>query len=391
MGAGAAPRPSPPRCATATGRPSGCARPALPQQPDRVTYLRTEITPPAGTLTASDGLRLGGAHLPALPQRPPGGRLAQLLVSRRAVRTRRGRGVGRPSPDGRTPSACCTAGTARGRAGRPRLPGCCCQLSLWYADGRHVVYGSDGSWRERPAEWLPIAPSATPTSATSWNGSTAGSSPRGGRAGIRRPHLVARHRHRPRGHPPFTATYAQRTTSPRLRSTRRLHTVAGGAVVADFGAVYAARPRVEFARGQDAHGRRCGRATCSNPTDRSRPLHGTQETNLSSSYIMRDGHPDLRGLHLLRVPLPADRRPRGALGRGQCGHRTARRHARRSLARPSPRTTACSTRYGASTHARASTAATSNSSTRRPVRRDSSSGTPPTSPRASCGPTATRT
>ena len=40
--------------------------------------------------------------------------------------------------------------------GRPAsAPGLLFQLSLWYSDGRHVVFGSDGTWRELPAEWLP--------------------------------------------------------------------------------------------------------------------------------------------------------------------------------------------------------------------------------------------
>ena len=40
--------------------------------------------------------------------------------------------------------------------GRPASsPGLLVQLSLWYGDGSRVVHGSDGSWHEHPAEWLP--------------------------------------------------------------------------------------------------------------------------------------------------------------------------------------------------------------------------------------------
>ena len=42
--------------------------------------------------------------------------------------------------------------------GRPAsAPGLLAQLTLVYADGRTVTYGTDGTWKERPAEWLPSA------------------------------------------------------------------------------------------------------------------------------------------------------------------------------------------------------------------------------------------
>ena len=69
----------------------------------------------------------------------------------------------------------------------------------------------------------------------------------------------------------------------------RLHTVAGGAVVADFGAVYAARPRVAFARGEPGSTVTIRAGYLLDPDGQVSTLHGTQGTNLSSSYIMRAG------------------------------------------------------------------------------------------------------
>jgi alpha-L-rhamnosidase len=69
----------------------------------------------------------------------------------------------------------------------------------------------------------------------------------------------------------------------------RLHTVAGGAVVADFGAVYAARPHVSFARGVPGRTVTIRAGYLLDPDGQVSTLHGTQGTNLTSTYIMRAG------------------------------------------------------------------------------------------------------
>ena len=265
-------------------RPAGDA-----QQPDRVTYLRTELSPPAGTVaraTASVSaahtyrLYLDGAPVDAWPSfsypdeqyvrtvdltgMVTGGRRSAIGVLHRWY----GPGQGRPAS----------------------APGLLFQLSVWYADGRHAVFGSDGTWRELPAEWLP-SPQRNSDVAdfVEWVDGRAQpqgwSSPGYDASAWSAVSVVG-----PAGTAPFSRTYPQRTT---IRETAvhpvRLHTVAGGALVADFGAVYAARPRVAFTRGDPGRTVTLRTGYLLDPDGQVSALHGTQETNLSSSYIMREG------------------------------------------------------------------------------------------------------
>ena len=259
------------------------------QQPDRVTYLRTEVTPPGGSIdrvtayvSAAHTYRLfvNGAPVDAWPSfsypdeqyvravdltgRVTGGRRNAIGVLHRWY----GPGQGRPASS----------------------PGLLLQLSVWYHDGRRAVFGSNGTWRERPAEWLP-SPQRNPDVGdfVEWVDGRAqpqGWSSPGYDDGTWSPVTVVG----PAGTAPFSRTYAQRTTIAETPvHPVRLHTVAGGAVVADFGAVYAARPRVAFARGQAGRTVTLRAGYLLDPDGQVSTLHGTQETNLSSSYIMRDG------------------------------------------------------------------------------------------------------
>jgi alpha-L-rhamnosidase len=259
------------------------------QQPDRVTYLRTEVTPPAGTVgratayvSAAHTYRLfvDGAPVDAWPSfsypdeqyvravdltgTVTGGRRSAIGLLHRWY----GPGQGRPASS----------------------PGLLFQLSLWYTDGHRVVSGSDGTWRELPAEWLPSPPrNADVGDFVEWVDGRAQpqgwSSPGYDDSAWSAVSVVG-----PAGTAPFSRTYAQRTS---IQETPvhpvRLHTVAGGAVVADFGAVYAARPRVEFARGEAGRTVTMRAGYLLDPDGRVSALHGTQETNLSSSYVMRQG------------------------------------------------------------------------------------------------------
>jgi alpha-L-rhamnosidase len=259
------------------------------QQPDRVTYLRTEFTPSAGALRRATAyisaahtyrMYVDGVPVDAWPSFSypdeqyvravdltstlAGGRTSAIGVLHRWY----GPGQGRPASS----------------------PGLLFQLSLWYADGRHLTFGSDGSWRELPAEWLPSPQrnsdggdfvewvdgqehpegwSSPGYDDSAWSGVT----------------VLG-----PAGTAPFTQTYVQRTT---IRESTvlpvSLHTLAGGAVVADFGAVYAARPRVEFAPGQAGNTISMRAGYLLDPDGQVSTLHGTQETNLSFSYIMGTG------------------------------------------------------------------------------------------------------
>ena len=176
-----------------------------------------------------------------------------------------------------------------GGQGRPAsVPGLLLQLSLWYSDGRHVVFGTDGTWREMPAEWLP-SPQRNSDGGdfVEWVDGRAHpsgwSAPGFDDAGWAKATVLG-----PAGTAPFTALYPQRTRIEEHRVTPiRMHTLPSGAVVADFGAVYAARPLVEFDSG-DPGRTVTGRVGYLLDADgQVSTLHGTQGTNLSFSYIMR--------------------------------------------------------------------------------------------------------
>jgi len=264
-------------------------------QPDRVTYLRSEVTPPAGSLrravayvSAAHTYRLyvDGTAVDAWPSFSypdeqyvravdittmlKAGRTSALGVLHRWY----GPGQGRPASS----------------------PGLLLQLSLWYADGSRVVHGSDGSWHERPAEWLSSPQrNADVGDFVEWVDGRAHpdgwASPGFDESGWSPPGIAG-----PAGTAPFTRTFPQRTT---IRETPvhpvRVHTVASGAVVADFGAIYAARPQVSFAQGEPGRTVTVRAGYLLDPDGQVSTLHGTQETNLTSSYIMREGSQAFEG------------------------------------------------------------------------------------------------
>jgi alpha-L-rhamnosidase len=265
------------------------AGPASSGAPDRVTYLRRELTPSAGTLhratayiSAAHTYRLfvDGTEVDGWPSFSyPDEQYVRAVDVTRALRP------------GHTSALGVLHRWYGGGQGRPgSAPGLIFLLSLHYADGTRAACVSDGSWRQHPAEWLPtpqrnsdggdfvewVDGRAHPTGwaspgfdDTSWTSvSIAGFA----------------------GTPPFAATYAQRTTIAEAPvAPASLHTVAGGAVVADFGAVYAARPRIVFPEGEAGRTVTVRAGYLLDPDGSVSALHGSQGTNLSSSYIMRDG------------------------------------------------------------------------------------------------------
>ena len=259
------------------------------QQPDRVTYLRTEVTPPAGSIdrvtayvSAAHTYRLfvDGAQVDAWPSFSyPDEQYVRAVDLTGAV------AAGRRSAIGVLHR---WYGPGQGRPASS--PGLLFQLSAWYHDGRRVVFGSDGTWRERPAEWLPSPQRNSDVGDfVEWvdgREQPQGWSSAGYDDGAWSPVTVVG----PAGTAPFNRTYAQRTTITETPvHPVRLRTLAGGAVVADFGAVYAARPRVAFGRGQSGRTVALRAGYLLDPDGQVSTLHGTQETNLSSSYIMREG------------------------------------------------------------------------------------------------------
>jgi alpha-L-rhamnosidase len=175
--------------------------------------------------------------------------------------------------------------------GRPEgTPGVIARITVLHADGRVDVITTDGSWEVLPGAWLPGVQRDEegdpvdyteningPAEPMGWD--TAGYRAVGWKpAMVIGPHPTA----------PWTHLVSVRTRivyePVHAVSVRRL---ANGAVVADFGKVYAGIPSVTF-----SHGRRGRRVTmhAGYLLDRSGDVSttmGTQHTNMSYSYIER--------------------------------------------------------------------------------------------------------
>lgn len=286
-------------------------------QPDRVTYLRTEVSPPAGVVRRATAyvsaahtyrLSLNGAPVDAWPSFCyPDEQYVRAVDVTRVVR------AGRPNALG------VLHRWYGGGQGRPAsVPGLLVQLSLWYSDGRHVAYGTDGTWREVAAEWLP-SPQRNSDGGdfVEWVDGRAHphgwSEPGFDDAAWNRVTVLG-----PAGTAPFTALYPQRTRIEEHRVMPvRVHTLPSGAVVADFGAVYAARPLVTFS-GDDPGRTVTGRVGyLLDPDGQVSTLHGTQGTNLSFSYIMGAGPQSFEGFTYVGFRFLQVDNPGEALGAGQ--------------------------------------------------------------------------
>ena len=352
--------------------------------------------PPARSPAAGHRLRGGRPHLPALHQRLAPRPRAELLLSRRAVLPLRRRhrapcGPGHPERGGCAPPLVRPRSRPTGLGARPAAPA----LRALRRRSSCRASGTDASWKEHAAEWLPAPQrNADGGDFVEWVDGRAHPT------GWNRPGFDDRDwvpLDRVRG--PLGTGHLHRTPSSSAPTSRTgwsqpvsLHTLPNGSIVADFGAIYAARLRVRFAHGQagrtDAHAGRLparprwagldparhpGVATSPSPTS---PRDGDQ-TFEALTYL---------GFRYLQIDQPGER-----MARDQMRPSPRTRPCPRWPWPPSRPRTACSTRCGSSMPARASTAATSSSSTRQPARRGSSSGTPPTSPRPSCAPTGSRT
>jgi alpha-L-rhamnosidase len=257
---------------------------------DRVTYLRKEITAPGGGtiqratayVSAAHTYRLfvNGVAVDAWPSFSyPDEQYVRAVDLTRALRPGHANALGVLHR---------WYGPGQGRPAS--APGLLFLVSLRYQDGRHVLSGTDGTWREHPAEWLPAPQRNSDVGDfVEWIDGRAypeGWSSPGFDDSDWSPATVIG----PAGSAPFTYTYTQRTDiaeTPVLPV--RLHSLPNGAVVADFGAVYAARPRVEFASGTPGQTVDLRVGFLLDPDGQVSTLHGTQGTNLSFTYIMRAG------------------------------------------------------------------------------------------------------
>jgi alpha-L-rhamnosidase len=175
--------------------------------------------------------------------------------------------------------------------GRPTsTPGLLVQVAVHYTDGKVVALGSGGTWRSRPAEWLP-APQRNNDSGDFVEWIDGRLSPVGWSAadfddaGWGRAAVLG-----PVGTQPFTHLYALRTRiSEQMLPAVSLHTLPTGSVVADFGKVYAGRPTVAFRNGVDGHTVPLHVGYTLDPDRSVSTTHNTQGTDLSFSYVQRAG------------------------------------------------------------------------------------------------------
>jgi alpha-L-rhamnosidase len=258
-------------------------------QPNRVTYVRTELSPPVGVIRRATAfvaaahtyrLYINGAERDFGPSFSyPDEQYYRAVDITAALNSGRSNAVGVLHH---------WYGPGQGRPASS--PGLLVQVSLWYADGRQVTYGSDGTWREREAEWLP-SPLRNTDGAdfVEWVDGRAhpsGWADPGFDDSTWTPVAVIG----PAPAAPFLRTFVQRTDiAEQVVEPVSLRTLANGSLVADFGKIYAARPRVTFARGVDGRTVAMHAGYLLDPDGAVSTTHGTQETNLSFSYITRAG------------------------------------------------------------------------------------------------------
>jgi alpha-L-rhamnosidase len=202
-------------------------------------------------------------------------------------------------------------------------PGLIAQLSVLHRDGTSELITTDGSWRVVKANWLPGSQRDVEGDQVDYKENIDG---RAAPVGWDRPGFDDRAWQRatvlgPAGTEPWTHLVSVRTRIlEQPVHAVSLTKLADGAVVADFGKVFAAVPTVTFhhgARGRvikmhagfllDEH----TGSTASGVPGRVSVVHGTQHTDMSYSYVQRGGretfHPfDYLGFRYLQIDGPGE-------------------------------------------------------------------------------------
>ncbi len=300
---------------------------AEPPAPDQYTYARTEFAVPAGTVVRArcyvsgdqqyelsvNGVRAGKGQAYSYPD----SKYYETLDLTSLVRT------------GGTNAVGIVTSWQGATKGHPAgAPGAIAQLVVELHDGHRVTVVTDGSWRVRPGPWLPGTQRDLEGDLVDFTENIDGTAepvgwllPGFDDGGWERATVVGR----PPAHP-WTRLVPVRTRVVEAPVTPiSLTTLSSGALVADFGQVYAAVPTVAFHQGTP------GRTVTMHAgylLDETVPagttgvpgqvstLHGTQHTDMRYSYVQRGGgetfHPfDYLGFRYLQVDDPGE-----ALGPG---------------------------------------------------------------------------
>ena len=208
-----------------------------------------------------------------------------------------------------------------GTKGHPAgSPGTIMQLSVLHADGTTEQVVTDGTWKVLKGNWLPGSQRDLEGDVVDYVENIDGlRAPLGwDRPGYDDSAWLAATALGPAGTPPWTDLVSVRTRIVEQPvQAVSLTRVGNGAVVADFGRVYAARPTVTFSHG--VAGRRitmhAGYLLDANPSPgvpgQVSTTRGTQHTNLAYSYIERRGRQtfepfDYLGFRYLQIDDPGE-------------------------------------------------------------------------------------
>jgi alpha-L-rhamnosidase len=203
--------------------------------------------------------------------------------------------------------------------GRPAAdPALLVQITVLHEDGSREVIGTDRTWREHAAEWLPGAPR------NDEGGFTERVDGRRAPLGWDEPRFDAKDWAPvtvlgPAGTKPFTHLVAQRThIVEHAVQPRSVRTLPSGAVVADYGAVIAARPAVAFGHGVDGRAVAMHVGYVLDPDGHVSSTVATQGTDLGFSYTERAGAQQFAaytylGFRYLEVDAPGEALDAGQL------------------------------------------------------------------------------
>jgi alpha-L-rhamnosidase len=181
-------------------------------------------------------------------------------------------------------------------------PGVIARISVLHKDGTTEVITTDGSWRVLPGAWLPGTQRDEEGDPVDYTENIDGLAIPVGwdepgyldlawlPATVLGPHPTA----------PWTHLVSVRTRQvfepvPAVSVT----TLSNGAVVADFGKVYAALPQVSFRNGLPGRLIAMHAGYLLDPSGQVSTTHGTQHTNMSYSYIQRGGTETFRSFDYL--------------------------------------------------------------------------------------------
>ncbi|HXQ61414.1 MAG TPA: family 78 glycoside hydrolase catalytic domain [Acidimicrobiales bacterium] len=197
--------------------------------------------------------------------------------------------------------------------GRPEsAPGLLVHLAVHFTDGTREVVSSDRSWREHPGEWLPGGYRNT-DGADFVENIDGRATPVGWAEGdFDDRHWTSPAVLGPVGTAPFSRLVALRTRiieHPVVPVSVR--TLSTGAVVVDFGKIYPARPVVNFLHGVSGRTVPMHVGYLLDSDGHVSTVHGTQGTDLSFTYIQRDGAQAFRpytylGFRYLQIDQPGE-------------------------------------------------------------------------------------